>query len=44
MGLFWFVMAVVAVLCVISGIYSALEWFAAEAERQCAKRRHRYFK
>lgn len=43
MGLFWFVMGVIAIMCVICVIYEALEWFAAEAERQCAKRR-RYYK
>lgn len=40
MGIFWFVMAVVALLSILSIAYSALEWFAAEAERQCSKRRH----
>lgn len=36
-GIFvWLVMAVLGAIC---GIYQALVWFAAEADRQCARRK-----
>lgn len=34
-----FVWLIMAVIGAIYGIYQALNWFAAEADRQCAKRR-----